>query len=109
MKSSELELIVSHYIANKRSRAEAERRWFIIQLTLEDESLRQLRQNSKGQEVRPSASDTGVGPANERGSTPQIPRSSSISEDVRRIAADSFRIDSKRPASPSIEETLGTA
>jgi len=31
-------------IANKRSRAEAERRWFITQLTLEDESLRQLKQ-----------------------------------------------------------------
>jgi hypothetical protein len=36
MKLNELELIVSDYIANKRSRAEAERRWFIIQPTLRD-------------------------------------------------------------------------
>jgi hypothetical protein len=36
MKSSELELIVSDYIANKRNRAEAERRWFLIQPTTED-------------------------------------------------------------------------
>jgi hypothetical protein len=36
MKSSELELIVSHYIANKRGRVESERRWFIIQSTIAD-------------------------------------------------------------------------
>jgi hypothetical protein len=35
IKSNQLSQIVSDYIANKRTKAEAERRWFIIQPTLE--------------------------------------------------------------------------
>jgi hypothetical protein len=36
MRHNRLSQIVSHYVANKRERAESERRWFIIQPTLED-------------------------------------------------------------------------
>jgi len=36
MKGNELTRIVSHYTANKRTSADAERRWFLIQPTLED-------------------------------------------------------------------------
>ncbi len=36
MSDHELTQIVSDYIANKRAKAEAERRWFVIQPTLED-------------------------------------------------------------------------